>query len=84
MDAWGGVHPIGIGQAAPALPVLSACWHGWDVVRAIWLEPSATLGAVSGYVLEGYGGLHQIGGAPVITRSTYWRGWDIAIGLAGA
>ena len=50
---------------------------------ALWLLPSSTPGAVSGYVLDGYGGLHPLGSAPAVVRCPYWQGWDIAIGLAG-
>jgi hypothetical protein len=36
----------------------------------------------SGYVLDGYGGVWPFGGAPGIPQSAYWRGWDIARGIA--
>lgn len=35
-----------------------------------------------GYVLDLYGGVHPVGGAPSISTSGYWPGWDIARGLA--
>ena len=35
-----------------------------------------------GYVLDGWGGLHPFGGAPVAAPSAYWRGWDIARAVA--
>ena len=31
-----------------------------------------------GYVLDGWGGLHPFGGAPVVAPGGYWPGWDIA------
>jgi len=34
------------------------------------------------YTLDGYGGLHADGAAPVPTGSAYWAGWDIARGIA--
>jgi hypothetical protein len=32
--------------------------------------------------MDGFGGLHPFGGAPVVTYSAYWPNWDIAIQLA--
>jgi len=32
----------------------------------------------SGYVLDGYGGLHAFGNAPAVTSEARWPGWDIA------
>ncbi|MGD0082404.1 MAG: CHAP domain-containing protein [Acidimicrobiales bacterium] len=32
----------------------------------------------SGYVLDGYGGLHAFGNAPAVTDEARWPGWDIA------
>jgi len=37
---------------------------------------------VSGYVLDGYGGLHPFGSAPAVTASATWPGWDIARSIA--
>ena len=37
---------------------------------------------VSGYVVDGYGGLHPINGAPVATPSATYPGWDIIRGIA--
>jgi hypothetical protein len=36
------------------------------------------VGAASGYVLDGWGGLHPFGGAPAAAASASWPGWDIA------
>ena len=36
---------------------------------------------VSGFVLDGWGGIHPFGGAPVRTGTVYWPGWDIARGM---
>jgi len=33
-------------------------------------------------VLDAFGGLHQFGGAPPLLAGAYWRGWDIARGVA--
>jgi hypothetical protein len=32
-------------------------------------------------VLDGFGGIHQFGGAPAVTGTAYWNGWDIARSL---
>ncbi|TME99856.1 MAG: hypothetical protein E6I39_07005, partial [Chloroflexi bacterium] len=85
LDGYGGVHGFAPpGTSIPANPATSAYWQGWNIARAVWLLPSSTPGAVSGYVLDGYGGLHPLGSAPAVARCPYWQGWDIAIGLAGA
>jgi hypothetical protein len=38
----------------------------------------------SGYVLDGYGGLHLFGGAPASAGAgaAYWLNWDIARAIA--
>jgi hypothetical protein len=36
----------------------------------------------SGYVLDGWGGVHPFGGAPVVSGYGYWPGVDTARGLA--
>jgi hypothetical protein len=33
---------------------------------------------VAGYVLDGYGGVHQLGVALPVATPVYWQGWDIA------
>src|SRR5207237_4505998 len=55
----------------------SAYWNGWDIARDIALDP-ADANAKSGYVLDGWGGVHTFGGAPAVTIADYWQGWDIA------
>ena len=34
-----------------------------------------------GYVLDGWGGIHAVGGASPATGATFWSGWDIARGI---
>ena len=36
-----------------------------------------------GWVLDGFGGLSPFNGAPALTISAYWPGWDIARAAAG-
>ena len=40
--------------------------------------------ATPAYVLDAYGGLHAVGGAPDATGAPYWPGWDIARGVTRA
>ena len=84
MDGFGGIHPFApVGQTMPASLKSSAYWPNWDIARSIVILGGSSLSAPAGYVLDGYGGLHQFGSAPAVKSSTYW-GWDIAAGLAGA
>jgi subtilisin family serine protease len=36
------------------------------------------------YLLDGWGGLRPVGGAPLLTGGPYWSGWDIARDVATA
>jgi hypothetical protein len=63
LDGWGGVHPFG---AAPAV-TQGPYWPGWDVARAIALNP----GGSGGYVLDAFGGVSPFGGAPPLTVTHY-------------
>jgi hypothetical protein len=86
MDAYGGLHPFGINGRAPmtySQVQLSAYWGGWKIARDVVLEPGN--GGHSGYVLDGYGGLHPFHATndasvmpPAIAPPAYWPGWDIA------
>jgi hypothetical protein len=59
----------------PAAPAVSGYWPGWNIARAFAFSPGST---TQGYVLDGYGGLHPFGGAPMVNTTGYWAGWDIA------
>ncbi|HEY7105082.1 MAG TPA: PQQ-binding-like beta-propeller repeat protein [Acidimicrobiia bacterium] len=37
---------------------------------------------VRGYTVDAFGAVHPYGGAPAVRTSAYWRGWDIARGVA--
>jgi hypothetical protein len=60
LDGWGGLHPFGINGAVPTTvaPSINSAgyWPGWDIAREIVLVPGNA--GHSGYVLDGYGGLH--------------------------
>jgi hypothetical protein len=88
MDAYGGVHPFGINGPTPASIATvagSAYWPGWEIARDIVLVSGN--GNHSGYVLDGYGGLHPFhpttdgSTMPPVLTTTYWPGWDIARGV---
>jgi hypothetical protein len=57
----------------------SPYWPNWDIARGIVLSTPT-----SGYVLDGYGGVHPFagGGASMPSapdsRAAYWPNWDIA------
>src|SRR4029077_18084334 len=64
----------------------TAYWSGWQIARDVELIPGN--GNHSGYVLDGFGGLHPFhatGDASAmpgsITPGAYWSGWYIARGL---
>jgi len=85
MDGYGGLHSFAPpGQAQPPALQGSVYWQGWDIARGIWLVPSSTLAQTSGYVLDGYGGLHPFGSAPAIVTGPYWQGSDVARNVFGA
>ncbi len=84
LDGWGGLHAFTPGgQTMPPTLAGSAYWPHWDIARAVWLLPGSTASAPGGYVLDGYGGLHQFGNAPAPPAFAYWGGQDIARNVAG-
>jgi hypothetical protein len=85
MDGYGGLHPFGINGPAPASAATLAAtgyWAGWDIAHDVVL--AAGNGNHSGYVLDGYGGLHPFhptadgSTMPPTIATAYWGGWDIA------
>jgi hypothetical protein len=48
----------------------------FDIARDLERAPNG-----SWYILDGYGGVHPVGGADPIVTSGYWSGWDIAKNL---
>ncbi len=85
MDGYGGVHSFPPpGEALPPGFTGAPYWQGWDIARGIWLLPTSALAQPAGYLLDGYGGLHPLGPAPVVSPAPYWHGKDIARDLWGA
>jgi hypothetical protein len=88
LDAYGGLHPFGINGPSPvpaSKMATSGYWAGWDIARDVTLAPGN--GNHSGYVLDGYGGLHPFhptsdgSTMPPGITTTYWSGWNIARGV---
>src|ERR1035437_405360 len=44
-------------------------------------QVNAAAATTTTYVLDGWGGLHPFGGAPAVSGTAYWQGWDIARGI---
>jgi len=74
LDGYGGVHGVNI--ATPSAPD----YFGWDIARHITY--ARNLGCSRGWYMDGYGGLHVYGNAPVLNTGIYWSGWDIARSIA--
>ena len=89
LDLYGGFHPFwAAGTAVPAAIANYPYWAGRDLARGLWFLPSATPSAVTGYVLDAYGGIHPLasGGQTLpnpISVYAYWNGQDIARALIG-
>ena len=80
-DGHGDLRSFGTSGAAPR--VSSSAHFNGDIARNLAMTPDGG----TGYLLDGYGGLHPIGvGQNAAAASTfgggYWPGWDIARGVA--
>jgi hypothetical protein len=83
LDGWGGIHPFAApGVTMPATPVVTGYWPNWPANDGTIARGIVLTTAVSGYVLDGYGGIHPFAApgfpmpaTPVITG---YSGWDIA------
>ena len=66
---------------APPNPIWTGYWQHWDIAHDIALIP----GTRSGYVMDGYGGLHSFAPPgqpqPPALKGAYWPNWDIARGV---
>jgi spore germination protein YaaH len=85
LDGWGGVHAFGINGPPPATTTkvtTTGYWPYWDIARDIVLVPGN--GNHSGYVLDGWGGIHPFHPSgdgstmPGAIKGAFWQGWDIA------
>ncbi len=71
LDAYGGSHQFGSGPHVDA-----PYWPGWPVARDIRKNPDGP----GGYLLDAYGGIWPVGGAPTIPGVPYF-GRDRARGV---
>ncbi len=83
LDAYGGVHNFG--DAPPV--TITGYWAGWQIAKSIVMDPCDTTGQYSGWVMDGFGGLHPFaaGGTPmpaIPAITGYWPGWAIANDVA--
>lgn len=89
IDLYGGFHAFWGGTAAqPEAIVNYPYWTGSDLARSLWVQPGATSAAITGYVLDAYGGIHPFAGAgqtlpPPVFPYGYWSGQDLARVLFG-
>ena len=67
LDGFGGRHPFGSARRLKGGPY----WPGWDIAKAIAYRPDGSL-----YVLDGFGSVWPIGGAPDYGHDFF--GWNIA------
>jgi outer membrane protein assembly factor BamB len=52
-----------------------------DLHLHAFAPPGSPPPAPTGYTVDGWGGVHAYGGAPAVSVSAYWPGWDIARGV---
>ncbi len=87
LDIFGGIHPWSVtGSALPVAISQYGYWAGNNFARDIWVDPAATVGSASGYVLDLYGGLHPFWSASAampaaIVNYPYFAGHDLARAL---
>jgi hypothetical protein len=81
IDALGGIHLL---CGSPALDTTGApAWMHFPIARGIAITQDGAGNKTGGFVLDGWGGVHPFGHAHLATSPrTYWRGWDIARGIA--
>jgi hypothetical protein len=83
LDAYGGVHAFG--DSPPV--TITGYWPGWQIANSIAMDPCDTTEQYSGWVMDGFGGLHPFAAAgtpmPAVPDITgYWPNWDIANDVA--
>jgi spore germination protein YaaH len=73
LDGYGGIHPFNAADGA-ALPPIAGPYWGQDFGRSLWFLPG---NASAAYVIDAYGGVTAVGGAPTVSNYDYWPGWKI-------
>ncbi len=56
----------------------TAYWPQWDIARGLALSPDGR----SGWVLDGWNGIHPAGNAPALSSTGYFPGQDVARGIS--
>jgi hypothetical protein len=74
-------------EPPPPAAVGAPDWGGWRIARGIAVAGTNTTSSAWGFVLDGFGGLHEVGfgtasSGRTPTGAPYWNGWDIARGVA--
>ena len=83
LDGYGGMHPFTAGSAAsPTTPTDRPYFTNFDIARAIRLAPSTTGSNPRGWILDGWGGIHEVNDSPLLAPFAYFAGQDIAKQLA--
>jgi hypothetical protein len=82
LDGYGGLHPTSTaGTVKPITPTDRPYW-GWDIARSVRFAPGSTTAAnQQGWILDGWGGIHEVNDAPVPAPFAYFAGQDIAKAL---
>lgn len=80
LSAYGSV--VVYGKLPPGVTSGSGCYQmagtptwNFNIARDIKITDPNT---DSGYILDGYGGIHPLGRAPAVHGAAYWPNWDIA------
>jgi Papain-like cysteine protease AvrRpt2 len=76
LNAWGSLDAVG---SAPAIDS-GAGLTVFGIAHAIVMAPWSSRADPEGYLLDGYGGIHPFGGAPLIKGNVTWTS-DLARGL---
>jgi hypothetical protein len=76
LTGWGSVFRASQGASRPAALGGGPYWPGWDIARDIEVRS----GVPGAYVLDGFGGVYALGGAPAVGGPYFGR--DVAVGLS--
>lgn len=74
----GAYNRVGIGAVRDGSGQL---WVTFDFVQGPAISPNSGVdpcASTPGYILDGFGGVHAVAGAPSLGAGPYWGGWDIA------
>lgn len=74
----GSTYQPGTAPTSLTVPAGAPYWSQWDIARGLTLKPDGA----SGYVVDGFGGVHSFGGAVPLGVYSYWHGWDIVRAIA--